>query len=69
MASNRSPKLLKREKVIKFLGEEDLIVPKNNSLGKPDNDGFVQVAGSIKPLADMPNLTNADTQGLDATSR
>lgn len=39
----KSTKLLKREKVSTFDGEENFIVPKKGGFGQPDNENFVNV--------------------------
>ena len=39
-----STRMLKREKVVPFVGEENFVVPKRGGFGQPDIEGYVMVA-------------------------
>lgn len=60
----KSTKVLKREKVVPFDGEENFVVPKKGGFGQPDMEGYVMVNAAGSALAaplDAPQTSSPST--------
>jgi len=69
MAKVKSTKMLKREVVVPFQGEENFVVPKRGGFGQPDMEGYVMATGGIDiggtPTSPAPSTSTNTQIGTD----